>query len=148
AVIHGTTTNQVTNLNGLHNRIARHLLNDIDPIETVRKVLSTTPFYTGIWDYACPSDLKGNRIIDISPQYERNPGQIIGQTFNQPFDIQKNFTNPASLFTIQWNNAVKTIRLNDTSLPAGVLLDSCNATTNWSTSGTASGLTENNVNYA
>lgn len=148
AVIHGTTVNQINNLNGLHNRTARRLLNDIDPIETVRKNLSTTPFYTGVWDYTCPADLKGNRIVDISPQYERSPGQIITQTFNQPFDISKNYPNVASDFTIQWNNAVKTIRVNDTSLPAGVLLDSCNATTNWSASGTASSLTENNVNLA
>lgn len=146
--IHGTTLNQVTNINGLHYFVARRLLNDIDPIETVRKVLSTTPFYTGVWDYSCPADLKGNRIVDISPQYQRNAGQIITQTFNQPFDVNKNYIASSSDFTIQWNNAIKTIRVNDTSLPAGTLLDSCEATTNWSTSGTASTLTENNVNFA
>lgn len=148
AVIHGTTINEITNIYGLHYRTARHLLNDIDPIETVKKSLTTTPLFTSVWDYACPSDLKGNRIIDISPQYIRYQDQLITQTFNQPFDIDKNLNFPNSEFTIQWNNAVKTIRINDTSLPQGVVLDSCEATTGWTANSTASTLTENNVNFA
>jgi len=148
AVTHGLTINQIANINGLHNRTARKLLADIDPIETVRKTLTTTPLFNQVWDYACPSDLKGNRIIDISPQYTRVPGQLISQTFNQPFDIDKNLTIPPSEFTIQWNNQVKTIRINDTSLPSGIVLDTCDAVGNWSTGGTGSNLAIDNVNYA
>ena len=148
AIIHGTTVNQVANLNGLHNRVARKLLADIDPIETVRKTLTTTPLFDQVWDYACPADLKGNRIIDISPQYIRTPGQIITQTFNQPFDIHKNQNFPPSEATIQWNNQVKTIRINDTSLPSGVLLEACNAVGNLTAGGTASNLAVDNVNFA
>lgn len=148
AVIHGTTISQIANINGLHNRVARKLLADIDPIETVRKVLTTTPLFSEVWDYACPSDLKGNRIIDISPQYTRTQGRVISQTFNQPFDIDKNLNLPPSEFTIQWNNQVKTIRINDTSLPQGVVIDSCDATNGWTANSTASSLTEDNVNFA
>lgn len=148
AVLHGTTLNKVANLNNLHNRTARQLLMDIDPIETVRKVLTTTPLYNQIWDYACPTDLKGDRIIDISPQYIRTPSQIIGQTYNQPFDISKNEYAPSSAFTIQWNNYIRTIRINDTTLPQGITLDTCEATTGWTANSTASNLTEDNVNYA
>lgn len=148
AVLHGTTLNKIVALNNLHNRTARQLLGDIDPQETIRKTLTTTPLFTGVWDYACPSDLKGNRIIDISPQYIRNPSQIIGQQYNQDFDIGKNMNVPPSEFTIQFNNAVKTIRINDTWLPQGVVLDSCNAVNTWAASGTASSLTEDNVNFA
>lgn len=148
AVIHGTTINSITNPFSLHYRVARHLLNDIDPIETVKKTLTTTPLFNSVWDYACPTDLKGNRIIDISPQYIRQPGQILTQTFNQPFDTNKNFDFSAPNFTIQWNNAVKTIRINDTSLPQGISIDTCEATTGWTANSTASTLTENNINYA
>ena len=148
SVTHGLTISQIPNLYGLHWRAARHLINDIDPIETVKKSLSTTPFYNGVWDYSCPADLKGNRIIDIAPQYIRQDGQLITQTFNQPFDIHKNYVYPNSEFTIQWNNAVKTIRLNDNSLPQGTQLDTCDALNTWATAGTASTLTENNVNFA
>lgn len=148
AALHGTSLNKIQSLNALHNRTARQLVGDIDPQETIRKVLTTTPIYNQIWDYACPSDLKGNRIIDISPQYIRIPGQLITQTFNQPFDIDKNLAIANSEFTIQFNNAIKTIRINDTSLPQGVVLDPCESTTGWTANSTASNLTLDNVNYA
>ncbi len=148
AVLHGTNLNKIQNLNGLHNRTARQLLLDIDPQETIRKTLTTTPLYNQVWDYACPSDLKGNRIIDISPQYIRDPSYVVGQEYNQDFDIAKNINSPASEFTIQFNNAIKTIRINDGTLPQGIVLDTCEATTGWTANSTASNLTEDNVNYA
>lgn len=147
AVLHGTSLNKVQGLNNLFNRAARQLLLDIDPIETERVVLTTTPIYNQVWDYACPADLKGNRIIDISPQYYRNQG-IVSQTYQQPFDIDKNIATTNSEFTIQFNNAVKTIRINDTTLPQGIVLDTCDATTGWTANSTASNLTEDNINYA
>lgn len=148
AVLHGTSLNKVQNLNGLHNRTARQLLLDIDPIETERKILTTTPFFNQIWDYPCPADLKGNRLIDISPQYQRYPGDVINQTYQQDFDVSKNISFTPSLFTFQYNNAVKTVRINDVGLPAGTVIDSCEATNNWSVGGTASNLTVNNLNFA
>lgn len=148
AVLHGTTLSKVQGLNNLHNRTARQLLADIDPIETERKVLTATPLFNQVWDYSCPADLKGNRLIDISPQYQRYPGDVISQTYQQPFDISKNLSLTPSLFTIQYNNAVKTIRINDVGLPAGTVIDPCESTTNWSVGGTASNLTLNNLNFA
>lgn len=148
AALHGTTLNKITNLNGLHNRTARQLLLDIDPQETIRKVTTASPIFYQVWDYACPVDLKGNRIIDIAPPYYRTPYQVDGQMYNQDFDVSKNLSNPASSFTIQYNTAVKTIRINDTSLPQGVVLDACDAVNTWAVGGTASTLTENNINYA
>lgn len=148
AVLHGTQLNKVQSLNALHNRTARQLLLDIDPQETIRKTLTTTPLFNQVWDYACPSDLKGNRIIDISPQYIRNSNQIIGQMYNQDFDVSKNLNFPPSEFTIQFNNAVKTIRINDTTLPQGVTLDTCDSDDNWTANSTASNLSVDNINYA
>lgn len=148
AVTHGLTINSIPNINGLHNRVARRLLNDIDPIETVRKVLTATPLFSQVWDYACPADLKGNRIIDISPQYIRSPGAVITQTFNQPFDTNKNLFFPPSEFTIQWNNQVKTIRINDTTLPQGVVVDTMDSTGTWVAGTNVSNIVEDNVNFA
>lgn len=148
AALHGTNLNKIQNLNGLYNRTARQLIADIDPIETVRKITTVTPLFNQVWDYACPSDLKGDRIIDISPPYIRDPSQIVGQQYNQDFDISKNLNSTVSEFTIQYNNAVKTIRINDTTLPQGVILDTCDAVNTWTTGGTANTLTENNINYA
>lgn len=148
AILHGTNLNKIQNLNGLHNRTARQLLLDIDPQETIRKVTTASPIFSQVWDYACPSDLKGNRVIDIAPPYYRTPYQIDGQMYNQDFDISKNLFNPPSAFTIQFNTAIKTIRINDTSLPQGVVLDPCEAVNTWATAGTASSLAVNNINFA
>ena len=148
AILHGTNLSKVKNLTGLHNRTARQLLADLDPQETIRKSLTTTPIFNQVWDYACPSDLKGNRIIDISPQYYRIPGQIITQTYNQQFDTDKNLSAVQSEFTIQFNNGIKTIRINDTTLPQGAVLDTCDSTDGWSSSSTASNIRIDNVNYA
>lgn len=148
AVLHGTTLSKVQGINNLHNRTARQLLSDIDPIETERKALTTTPFFNQIWDYACPSDLKGNRIIDISPQFQRYSSDVITQTYQQNFDIGKNLALSASQFTIQFNNSVKTIRVNDVGLPTGTVLDACESTTGWTASGTASNVSIDNLNYA
>jgi hypothetical protein len=148
AVLHGTNLNKVAGLTNLHNRTSRQLLSDIDPQETIRKSLTTTPIYSQIWDYACPSDLKGNRIIDISPQYQRSSDQIISQGYNQDFDINKNLSVPPSQFTIQFNNSIKTIRIQDSSLPQGVVIDPCESSTGWTANSTASSLTVDNVNYA
>lgn len=148
AVLHGTNLSKVQGLNNLHNRTARQLLLDIDPIETERKILTTTPIFNQIWDYPSPADLKGNRIIDISPQYQRFPGDLVSQAYQQPFDMSKNLSLTPSLFTIQFNNAVKTIRINDVGLPQGTAIDACESTTNWSAGGTASNLRINNLNFA
>lgn len=148
AMLHGTNLNKVQNLNGLHNRTARQFLLDIDAQETIRKSITSTPLFNQIWDYACPADLKGNRIIDIAPQYTRDPSQIIAQQYNQDFDIAKNRQSTLSEFTIQFNNGIKTIRINDGTLPQGIVLDTCETTTGWTANSTATNLTEDNVNYA
>lgn len=147
SVLHGTTLSKVTNINNLHNRTARQLLLDLDPLETERKSLLATPLFNQVWDYSCPTDLKGNKVIDISSQFERYPNLVIAQTYQQQFDTSKNNWN-APLFTIQFNNAVKTIRINDISLPQGVVLDTCEAVGNWSAGGTASNVRIDNVNFA
>ncbi len=146
AILHGTTLNKVQGVNNLHNRTARQLLLDIDPIETERKTLTTTPIFNQIWDYACPADLKGNKVIDISAPYQRSA--LISQTYQQAFDKGKNLVLSPSDFTIQYNNAVKTIRVNDLSLPVGTVLDACESTTGWSAAGTASNLRIDNLNFA
>lgn len=149
AVLHGTNVNKVQGLNNLFNRSARQLLLDIDPIETERIVLTTTPIYSQIWDYACPTDLKGNRIIDISPQVYRTAGDLLTQSYQQPFDISKNyFNNGAPNFTIQFNTAVKTLRINDSiNLPVQISLDTCTDTTGWTAAVPASNLTLDNINW-
>lgn len=145
--LHGTTVNQITNLYGLLFRAASELLADIDPEETRRTVGLSTPIYGQVYDYACPTDLKGNRIIDIRPYVNRSQSDRTLNAFSADFDRLKSSINSGSLVETRWNTGVKTIRL---SIPSedNVLIDSMDAIGNWTAVAGASGLEVDNVNFA
>lgn len=148
AVTHGLTINQISNINGLFNRAARQLLFDVDPIETKRYVLTATPLYDKVNQYACPIDVKGNGIIDISPQGQnRYPNQVIQQEFNQDFSANKSMRPNTSGYSIKWNSQIKTILINDASLPYPVTMDSMNQVGNWKIGSNVTAISENNVNF-
>lgn len=149
-MLHGTTLNQITNLYGVFNRAARQILFDLDPQETKRIVEFTNPIYNQVWDYALPVDLKGNKIIDIRPQANRQYYDRWGQVYGQDFDLLKQNTL-SSNFTIQFNTAAKTIRINAPQLPAPIVVNGADSVTGngtWATGGDASNITTDNVNYA
>lgn len=149
-MLHGTTINKITNIYGCFNRAARQVLMDVDPQETKRIVEFTNPIYSEVFDYALPTDLKGNKIIDIRPQANRTLRDIYLQKYGQAFDIEKDFTFQPN-FAIQFNTAAKTIRIDAPQLPAGVLVNGADDVTSngtWSTGGTASNIQTDNVNYA
>ena len=148
-MLHGTTLNQVTNLYGVFNRAAREVLLDIDPQETKRIVEFTNPIFYQVYDYECPSDLKGNKIIDIRPQILRYPRDVYSQAYNQAFDVAK-FWTWNDQFTINFNTAVKTVRISSPLLPQGVIVNQASSVTGngtWSVGGGASSIEDNNIRY-
>lgn len=150
-VLHGTTNNQIQNLDGVINRAARKLLLDLDPQETKRTVEFVTPIFNTVTDYAIADDVKGNKIIDIFPQVQRLPSDIWGQAYNQAFDIEKeNIFSSSNMFTMNFNTGVKTIRVNAPYLNPPVMINQAEGITvngTWAVSGTASNLSANNSNY-
>lgn len=150
-VLHGTTTNQVTGLDVLIDRAARKFLEDIDPIETVRIAQISPSIFSQVYDYTCPTDLKGDRIIDIRPQVNRYPSNQFIQKYNADFDANKsnNLFLEQPNFTIQWNNAVKTIRI-EKNIISPLIVNGVNTLTDngtWSTGGDATDLVVDNLNY-
>lgn len=148
-MLHGTTLNQITNLYGVYNRAARELLLDVDPQETKRIVEFTNPIFYQVYDYECPTDLKGNKIIDIRPQIMRYPWDVYSQAYNQAFDVAKNWTWN-NQFTINFNTAIKTVRINSPLLPQGVIINTVSDVTSngtWVVGGGASGIETNNIRY-
>ena len=149
--IHGTTLNQITNLNGVINRAARVLLLDVDPQETKRTLEFVNPIYNSVFDYPIAPDVKGNTIIDIRPQVARIPRDIWTQGYNQAFDIAKeNLYALANMFTLNFNTGIKTLRINSPFLNPPVVINQIEAiATNgtWTTGGTASNLSVNNTNF-
>ena len=150
-VLHGTTTNQITNLDGVINRAARQLLLDLDPQETKRTVEFVAPIFNTVFDYPIASDVKGNKIIDIFPQVNRLPSSIWLQAYNQVFDISKqNIFASQNMFTMNFNSGLKTIKINAPYLNSPIVINNIdNITDNgtWSVAGTGSNLSINNTNF-
>lgn len=151
-ILHGTTTNQIQNLDGVINRSARQLLLDIDPQETKRQVEFVAPIFNTVFDYPIAADVKGNKIIDIYPQVQRIPQDIWLQAYNQAFDVAKqNIFSMANMFTINFNTSLKTIRINAPFLNPPIIINQIDSITNngtWAAGGTASNLAVNNTNFA
>lgn len=150
-VLHGTTNNQIQNLNGVINRAARQLLLDIDPQETIRDAQFVNPIFNSVYDYPIAADVKGTGIIDIYPQVRRLPRDTWTQSYDQAFDIAKNNVfAQADMFNINFNTGVKTIRINAPFLNPPIILNQIESITSngtWAVGGTASNLQVNNTNY-
>lgn len=148
-MIHGTTINKVANIDRAFNRAARQVLLDLDPQETIRIAEFSNPIFNQVYDYAVPTDLKGNGVIDIRPQTPRYPYDYFPQQYNQAFDLGKNFSVNDS-FTVQFNTGVKTIRINAPTLQPPITLNAVDSiTTNgtWAVGSSASNLQVDNVNF-
>lgn len=149
SVLHGTTTNQITNLNSLIDRAARQVLTDVDPQETRRIVPITNGVFTNVYDYGTPVDLKGNKIVDLAPQVNRTAWDVWLQAYNQSFDSNK-LLSLQDMFTINFNNAIKTVRINAPFLTTPIILNYASTITGngtWSTGASASNLQQDNINF-
>lgn len=122
AMLHGTTLNQITDIEGCYNRAARRVLGDVDPQET--KIVS--PFgklYDGVFDYPLDVSVKGNKIVDLFPQANRRPQDKFAQVYNQSFDLYKDYQITPD-FTPRYAGAVRTVRINATNLNTGIQVNS------------------------
>lgn len=145
--LHGTTLDQVTNVYDLIYDSAEQVLLDLDPQET--KVITQIPLFNSVYDYPCPTDLKGNGEIDIFPQVNRQWSDYYSQQFNQQFDLSK-LTSLQDSFTVLFNSSTKSLRINAPTLIAPTILNQASAISNngtWTVGGTASALTGNNTNF-
>ena len=70
AGLHGTSLSRVQDPYGAYNRAATDILQDIDPWET-KETVSLGQIYSGVFDYAAPTHLKSNKIIDIRKTVDR-----------------------------------------------------------------------------
>jgi hypothetical protein len=113
---HGTTANKIPNIYGIVSRAARDVLLDVDPKET-QAIGIISGVTAEVFDYPCPVDLKGDRVIDIYPQSGRTPDDLYEPTYSQDFDANKGISFDKKLYT-QWRNGVKTIRIEAPTLNA------------------------------
>ncbi|NCC99854.1 MAG: hypothetical protein EOL95_09190 [Bacteroidia bacterium] len=144
AVMHGTTMNNIVYPYGIFNRASRQLIQDIDLYET-KKTVSLGTIYNGVYQYALPVDLKGNKIIDIKPQSNRNNAIFI-QQFGQTFDISKDIAT--NKFNIKSDSGVKSIQISAPCLlPPTVITNASNISGNGTWAGTVTDIRNNSINF-
>lgn len=152
-VLHGTTLNQITNLDGVINRAARKLLLDVDPQETIREIPFSTPVFDSAFEYGLAPDVKGISILDIRPQVNRTARDIFNQDYSQQFNLaaqQNGSGSNLSQFNIKFNSSIKTIEVNSASAPPAIIMNTASGVQingTWVTGGGAQNLTTNNVNW-
>lgn len=125
AFLHGTTLNQIVNILGLFNRAARRIVEAVDPQET-KVVVQFGKVYNGVFDYPCPVDLKGNRVIDFYPAANRTLQDDYAQGYNKEFNLWKNYTTKQS-FTPRYSNGNRILQINATNLVQGVQINAADA---------------------
>lgn len=155
AAMHGTSLNNIQNFNGLLLRAASDVLLRVDPQET-KRVVETSAIFNGVWDYAIPTDVKGNAVIDLRPQFTRYPSDVWLQDYNQAFDLLKGVSSLGAygsqqpMFTLNYNQGVRSLRINSPNLPAGTTLNTASSVGGngtWTAGGGASNLQTDNVNW-
>lgn len=143
--LHGTSLAKLSDVNSLIWEASKEMIARIDPAEMIRIANIENAIYDSVFDYTAPTDLKGNKIIDIRPQVNRTLNDNFTNTGLEEFDLNK--TN--NTFTVQYNTAVKTLRLSKSLTSPTVVNDMNDITSNgtWSVSSNASGLVKDNLNF-
>lgn len=99
--LHGTSLNKVEGVYDLVNESARQLLADIDPKKTIRIEQLSDPVLTyGIYRFEVPTDLKGDKIIDIRPLALRNSDDNWSKNSMERFNRFKS----TGTFNVEYNS--------------------------------------------
>ncbi len=144
--LHGTSLSKIQGPLDLIYEAGRNVLQDCDPIETKRKAQIANALYDNVYDYTSPTDLKGNKIIDIRRQVNRLQSDNFSQNFNENFDLKKELTN--NNFTIESRDSTKFFRIAK-SITVGKTIHDMNSITGngtWAVGGDTENLTQDTLN--
>lgn len=147
AKMKGTSITQIKDFYGTASSAAGRMLARIDPQETIRTAVLSSPFFDNVNDYVLATDYKG--MIDIRPQKGRQD-QEGNSNYSQTTPRQFLERLTPDSFSIRWNNAVRTLRSQ--RLPAGnvTTMDPFESTTGnglWTPEGDAGAIYAEPLNF-
>jgi len=145
-MLHSTSMSKVKNPFHVFWRAARNVLTLVDPADTIRIAQITNAIHDDIYDYPIASDTKGNKIIDIRPQANREKSDSFSQRLSREFDKYKK----TGTLQIRNNKGIKTLRLaaDIKGRPVTVhSIDSLTANGTWAAGGDAENLTLDTLEY-
>ena len=145
ANLHGATLNKLQDPYDTINRAAGKCLLDLDFFETKRIATLENAIYDAVYDYSTPTDLKGNKIIDIRPQAGRLSSDNVEQRYSKDFDRRK----ADGTFNVEMNSGTKIIRIAK-DLDEGTVINEANGLTNngtWAATAGCENLAKDTLNY-
>lgn len=128
------------------NRVVREVNNDIAIRSTRRKAELSPELFPEVYQYACPSDLRDYRIIDIPAQAKRHDGSF-SLVPSEQFAVSKQKGDIA----IDDYNGVRTLLINSDVSATAVTISSLETTTSgggtWTAVGDATNLRDDSDDY-
>ena len=73
--LHGTSLSKIQSPNDVIAEAARNVITRIDPQETIRVATIENALFDDVFSYTAPSDIKGDKVIDLQPQVKRQGSQ-------------------------------------------------------------------------
>lgn len=141
------TANNLTIRNTI-NRAARLVAREIDLDSMKTKATLASKIFDNVYDYTAPSDLKGNCLIDLIPQGERNSDTRLSLVTAEKFDRLKTVYN--NLVSFEMDSGTRKLRasidVDDTKLTVSEM-DTLTDTGSWVLFGDGTNLTADTDNY-
>ncbi len=127
------------------NRAVRALLSDADVRSMKRKAAISPNLFNGIYDYTCPTDLKGFAVCDIRPQVNRGERDGWTLTTDEEFDRMK--ATKSNIVAVSDSDMVRKLRLSTITDDSGTDIDTLDSVGSWAVVGDATNLTADTDNY-
>jgi hypothetical protein len=99
---------------------AGNILSRIDPAETRRIQPLTNALFPDVFSYTAPSDLKGDKVIDIRPQTSRSLTDQFSNSYSREFDLRKQMES--GLLSVTHDDAAKRLNISKELSPAPSVL--------------------------
>lgn len=141
--LHGTTLSKVQGVYDVIAEAGRNVLAEIDPQETIRVVTIENALFDDVHSYTCPSDMKGDRFIDLQPQVNRTFGQNYTKNLIADFNRKKT----QKTVNILYKNGTKFLRISEDVTPNKVTISDIASISGWSASGSAENITLDQLNF-
>jgi hypothetical protein len=145
------------------NRAVREVVSDSDLRSCIRRAALSPNLFDEIYQYAAPSDLKGDKIIDIKPQVNRFRNDYWRKTTAEEFDRYKqdlrtdgigdpirtnqNNWNGESIMAVQDSDVVKKVLLSRPIDDDSISLDPLTTVGSWVLFGDGENVTSDSANY-
>lgn len=142
----GLNTNSLSDFNATLESAVSTLIQraDIPEASGIQNIV----LYSGVTNYECDDTIFGTAIKDVRPQgISRPPWDSTSKTYNQRFDLLKNYSTNSTLTAFEFQNGVPIIKINFPFQIQEVTLDPMTSIGNWAVGGTASNLVADTAVY-